>query len=795
MEIKNKKRVRKWVWLIVFSPIILILGALFFVWLFADIPSFEELENPQSNLATQILGDDETIINTFHFENRAYSSYEEVSQNLKDALVATEDVRYYKHSGIDGWSLGRVAVKSFLLQNRRGGGGGSTITQQLAKGLFPRGKSLIISKFKEWITALKLERCYTKDEIMNMYLNQIFFGSNSYGIKSASNTFFGKLPKDLSIEESAVLVGVVNKPSEFNPFRHPEAALKRRNHVLSQMEKYGYITKNQYDSIVQLPIVLADKSSRNRTELNNGLAPYFRDMLRRVMNAQKPKRSDYPYIEDYRADSTAWASDDLYGWLNKNFKPDGSKYDLERDGLKIYTPINPVMQRYAEESVREHLAKLQPQFERDLRTNRKFPFTDGTPDNVIQTIMRRARRWSDRYKHMKDNGESDSSIEKSFSKPVKMRVFAWNKDGYKDTTMTPDDSIRYYKAFLRTALMAIEPESGYVRAYVGGEDYTYFKYDQVMQGQRQVGSTFKPFLYTLAMQRGFSPCDQVLNVSQTFTIGNQVWTPKSTDRKEWIGQVVTLKWGLQMSSNNISAFLMKQFSPQDLVRIAHNMGIKTHLEPVHSLCVGSADIPVYQMVSAYNTFPSRGMYVEPMYVLRIEDKNGRVLTRFDSKKREAINANTAYLMITMMRNVVDRGTAARLRSVYIRGGEIAGKTGTTNDQSDGWFIGYMPKLTVGVWVGAEDRQVHFRSLALGGGSNMALPIWGIFMKKVLDNGTLGVTLNDKFEIPYDYRNKEDEDGCVNLTNGEDFLESLDGEEDSAKNVEIEKDEETFIEEN
>lgn len=802
MVIKNKKRVRKWLWLIVFSPIILLLLIVLYVWMFADIPSFAELEDPQSNLATQILGYDETIINTYHVENRAYSSYEDVSQNLKDALVATEDVRYYDHSGIDGKSLMRVAVKSLVLQNRRSGGGGSTITQQLAKGLFPRGNSLVLSKFKEWITAIKLERCYTKDEIMNMYLNQIFFGSNSYGIKAAANTFFGKLPKDLNVEESALLVGVVNKPSEFNPYRHPQAALKRRNHVLNQMNKYGYLTDAQYDSIVKLPITLADRSGKNRTEISNGLAPYFRDMLKRVMSAEKPKRSSYTYYDDYQADSISWANDELYGWLNKNKKADGSKYDLERDGLKIYTPLNAVMQRYAEDAVREHLAHLQPQFERDLKSNKKYPFNWDTPDNVIETIMRRARRWSDRYQHMKDAGASEKEIEKSFEQPVSMRVFTWKNDGYKDTTMTPNDSIRYYKAFLRTALMAIEPETGYVRAYVGGADYNYFKYDQVMQGKRQVGSTFKPFLYTLAMQRGFSPCDKVLNVSQTFQIGNNVWTPKSTDKKEWIGQVVTLKWGLQMSSNNISAFLMKQFTPRDLVNIAHNMGIKTHLEPVHSLCVGSADIPVYQMVSAYNTFPSKGMYVEPLYVLRIEDKNGRVLTRFNSKKREAINGNTAYLMITMMRNVVDRGTAARIRALYVQGGEIAGKTGTTNDQSDGWFIGYMPKLTVGVWVGAEDRQVHFHSLSLGGGSNMALPIWGIFMKKVLANGTLGVTLDDKFEIPYDYRDKENEDGCMNLTNGEEIFEDLTDEEEMAsrgarakKVVELERDEDDFIENN
>ncbi len=750
MKIKNKSKVRKWLWLIVFSPILAILFCLMLVWLFADIPSFEELEDPKSNLATQIIAQDGTLLNTFHVENRSYISYDELNQSLKDALVATEDVRFYSHSGIDGKSLVRVTIKSIFLGNRRQGGGGSTLSQQLAKGLFPRKKSLIISKFKEWITAIKLERSYTKEEIMSMYLNQVFFGNNSYGIKSASNTFFGKLPKDLTIEESALLVGLVNKPSEFNPIKNPEKSKKRRDHVLSQMKKYGYITKNQHDSLVQIPIKLADKRDRNQTELRNGLAPYFRDMLKRIMSAKEPKRSDYENITEWRVDSISWADNELYGWLNKNFKPDGEKYNLESDGLKIYTPINAIMQRYAEEAVREHLAYLQPIFERDLRNNRQYPFANGTPDNVIKTIMSRAMKWSDRYRNMKEAGASVKEIEMSFNQPQQMRIFAWNKNGYKDTLMTPNDSIRYYKAFLRTALMAIEPGSGYVRAYVGGEDYNYFKYDQVMQGKRQVGSTFKPFLYTLAMQNGFTPCDKALNVPQSFVIGNDVWTPNSTDKPEWIGQTVTLKWGLQMSSNNISAYLMKNFEPSQLVDMAHKMGIKTYLDPVHSLCVGSADIPVYQMVSAYNTLPSKGVNIEPLYVLRIEDKNGRVLTRFSAKKKEAISESTAYTMVNMMRNVVDRGTGARLRAVYIRGGEIAGKTGTTNDQSDGWFIGYMPKLTVGVWVGAEDRQVHFRSLALGGGSNMALPIWGIFMKNVLENGKLGVTLNDKFEIPSGY---------------------------------------------
>ena len=747
MKIKNRKRFIKWLWFIVFSPVLLVLLLLLLVWMFADIPSFEELEDPQSNLATQIIADDGTLLNTYHVENRSYSNYEELSQNLKDALVATEDARFYEHSGVDGKSLVRVAVKSLLMGNRAEGGGGSTLSQQLAKSLFPRGENhgklkLITTKLKEWITAIKLERSYTKEEIMSMYLDAVFFGRNAYGIKSASSTFFGKLPKDLTVEESALLVGMVNKPTKYNPVRNPELSLQRRNHVLRQMNKYGYLTDAQYDSIVKIPITLASKGD---VDMSNGQAPYFRDMLKRVMSAKEPKRSSYANYYDYQQDSIRWKEDPLYGWLNKNFKPDGEPYVLEKDGLKIITPLNAKMQRYAEQAAVEHLKYLQPLFRDDLKYRKNFPFADNTPASVIETLMNRSRRWSDRYKNMKEAGFSEEEIEKSFDVKTKMRVFAWNDKGYIDTTMTPNDSILYFKSFLRTGLMAMEPETGYIRAYVGGANYNYFKYDQVMQGQRQVGSTFKPFLYTLAMQEGFTPCDVAVNLPQSFVTGNSVWTPKGGGN----GATVTLKWGITTSNNNISAYLMKQFGPDALVQMAHNMGLKCYLEPVYSLCVGSADVPVYQMVSAYNTFPSKGVYVEPVYVLRIEDKNGRVLTNFASRKREAIGASTAYTMIGMMRSVVDAGTGARIRR-YIQGGEIAGKTGTTNDNSDGWFIGYVPRLTVGVWVGAEDRQVHFRWTGMGQGASVALPIWAIFMKKVLDDPSIPISIDDHFTKPQGY---------------------------------------------
>ena len=750
---KDKKKVTKWFWILVSFPFVALAVALLLVSLFTHIPSFEELEDPRSNLATQILAEDGEVLTTYHIENRSYVSFDDLSQGLKDAIVATEDARFYDHSGIDFKSLARVGVKSLLLGNRRGGGGGSTLSQQLAKSLFPRdtAKSNIpgarsfmlgVNKLKEWITAVKLERNYTKQEILSMYMNAVFFGSNAYGIKAAANTFFAKEPIDLTIEESALLVGMVNMPTRFNPVRHPDRALTRRNFVLGQMAKYGYITEHQRDSLRKLPITL-DYQKQDHIA---GRAPYFRDMLKKLMNAKEPKRNNYSNYEDYQSDSLQWMTDPLYGWINKNPKPDGTKYNLDKDGLKIYTPINAKMQQYAEEAVAEHLGKdLQPQFNRELKWKNNKPFDNSTSKEVIETIMKQARRWSDRYRAMKNGGMPEKEILQSFDKPVKMRVFSWR--GEIDTVMTPNDSIRYYKSFLRAGFLAMEPGTGNVKAYVGGNNYKYFKYDQVRQGKRQVGSTFKPFLYTLAMQGGYTPCDKVVNVPQSFVIGEDIWTPKSTDKPEWIGRTVTLKWGLTKSSNNISAYLMKQFGPEALVNMAHTMGIKVWLDPVYSLCVGSADVPVYQMVSAFNTYPGQGVYTEPLFVTRIEDKNGNVLSTFTSRKREAISEKTAYLMVNLMQGVVNEGTAARIRYKYVPQGAVAGKTGTTNDQSDGWFIGYLPKLTAGVWVGAEDRQVHFAGLALGGGSNMALPIWGIFMKKVLEDGKLGVTKEDQFVIP------------------------------------------------
>ena len=760
----TKKKISKWFWILVISPFALLMFLVLLVWMFADIPSFAELENPDNKLATQIIAEDGEILTTFHIENRTYVSYDELSANLVHAAVATADGRFYRHSGIDFIGLGRVLFKTILLSNSSQGGG-STITQQLAKTLYPRAEmekkipgiyhiKMVWTKLKEWITAVKLERDYTKDEIMTMYLNSIFFGSGAYGVRAASETFFGKHPSELTIEESAMLVGMVNKPTRYNPALNPDKALVRRNFVIGQMEKAGYFddqakaagvkTTAFRDSIRQIPIEL----NYQVQDHNSGHAPYFRDMVRRVMSAKKPKRSSYSVPEDYTADSLSWATDDLYGWLEKNKKADGTPYDLDRDGLRIYTTINYKMQKYAEEAVQERMRDLQADFRKDLRHKTNKPFSNDIDAPTRDRLMQQARKWSDRYRVLKKKGLNDSQIFKTFSEPVNMRVFAYNKKGYIDTTMTPDDSIRYYKSILRTAFVAMEPGTGHVKAYVGGPDYRYFKYDNVRQGKRQVGSTIKPFLYTLAMQEGLTPCTKVTNVPVTFlTPGGETWTPRSTDKEEWIGKTVTLKWGLTNSSNNISAFLMKQYGPEAMADMMRRMGIQSHVDEVPSLCVGPADLTLWEMVAAYNTFPSRGVYVTPLFVTRIEDRQGNVLSEFTNRKREAIAESTAYLMVNLMEGVVQGGTASRLRYRYNLTGEIAGKTGTTNDNSDGWFIGYTPTLVAGVWTGAEDRQVHFQSITYGQGAHMSLPTWGIFMKKVLADGTLGISADDRFVAP------------------------------------------------
>ena len=761
MKDSTKKKIVKWFWIILVAPFALVFLLVLLVWLFARIPSFEELEHPDSKLATQVLSDDGQVLTTFHIENRTFVSYEELSPYLVHAAIATEDARFYRHSGIDTKGLMRVFFKTLLMRDSSQGGG-STITQQLAKSLYPRrevhskvpGWSAVVmvwTKLKEWITAVKLERNYTKEEIVDMYLNSVFFGSSAYGIRAASETFFDKLPIEVNVEEAATLIGMVNKPTRYNPAINPEKALSRRNFVLGRMaqnsyKKKGlYLPKDQLDSLQALPIVLNFQVQDH----NAGLAPYFRDLLRRELNAQKPKRSSYQYEEDYEYDLQRWEQEEFYGWLNKNKKANGEPYDLDRDGLRIYTTINYKMQKYAEEAVSEWMGgNLQKSFDRELKWKNHPPFANDTEPAVRERLMKNARRWSDRYRTQIKAGVPEEEILAQFKEKVPMRVFAYNKKGYVDTVMTPDDSIRYYKGILRCGFVAMEPGTGHVKAYVGGPNYRWFKYDNVSQGKRQVGSTIKPFLYTLAMQEGMSPCDRTVCVPQSFlaTDGTE-WTPRSTDKDEWIGKSVTLKWGLTHSSNNISAYLMKQFGPHAMAEMMHKMGIHSHVDEVYSLCVGPADLSPYEMVAAYNTFPSKGVYISPMYVTRIEDADGNVLGEFTNRKREAIGERTAYLMANLMEGVVNHGTAYRLRGYYALKGDIAGKTGTTNDNSDGWFIGYTPSITAGVWVGGEDRQVHFNSIALGGGANMALPIWGIWMKKCVADGSFGFGESETFIAP------------------------------------------------
>ncbi len=739
-----KKKIVKWFWFLLVTPFAALILLLILVWAFADIPSIEQLENPDTKLATQVIAEEGEILTTYHIENRTFVSYEELAPSLVQAAVATEDKRFYEHSGVDLQSLGRVLFKT-LLSHDSSQGGGSTITQQLAKTLYPRGEhvgkaKMVWIKLKEWITAIKLERNYTKEEIVDMYLNAIFFGSNSYGISSAASQFFGKKPSELLTEESAVLVGMVNKPTRYNPAINPESALRRRNLVLERMGEMKYITPEERDSLKALPIVLATRKGDRTT----GIGPYFRDMLRRTMNAEAPRRSSYYFYEDYQVDSLLWADDPVYGWLNKNFKSDGTPYDLDRDGLRIYTTINYKMQRYAEEAITEHLGKdLQPAFWRELKYRRNPPFMADTEKSVIEKNMQQARRWSDRNRMMKASGYSQQEIDASFDKPVRMRVFTWEAPGYKDTTLTPNDSIRYYKSFFRAAFMAIEPGTGHIRAYVGGPDYRYFKYDNVRQGKRQVGSTIKPFLYTQAMESGMTPCDAVLNSPVVIATGTEeeTWSPQDPHAD---GTMVDLTWGLAHSSNSVSAYLMKQLGAPSMVSMMRKMGIGGFVDPVVALCVGSADLSVYDMVTAYNTYPSGGVYTSPIFVTRIEDSDGNVLGQFSDRRREALSVRATGEMIHMMRAVVDAGTGVRLRVKYGLKGEIAGKTGTTNDNSDGWFIGYTPRITAGVWVGAEDRYVHFASTNLGQGANMALPIWGIWMKKVLSDPTLGISETDVF---------------------------------------------------
>lgn len=719
------------------------------------MPPVEDLQNPINRFATQIYSADGKVIGTWNFnrENRVCVSYNDISPYLVQALVATEDVRFYDHSGVDFIALGRAIVKRGLF-GQASAGGGSTITQQLAKQLYSEtAKSTMqraLQKPIEWVIAVKLERNYTKEEIIALYLNYFDFLHNAVGIKTAANTYFNKEPRDLNIEEAATLIGLCKNPSLFNPVRYPDRCRERRNVVLDQMRKAGYISDAEYAQHVESPLTL----DFHRTDHKDGVAPYLREFLRVYMSAERPQLSNYPSWNrrQFVIDSIAWVNDPLYGWCNKNRKKDGSPYNLNADGLKVYTTIDSRMQRYAEEAVYAHVARyLQPEFFKEQKGKPNAPFTSALTQKQVNQIMERAVLQSERYRALKAAGASNEEIHRSFHTPTEMTLFTYHGDI--DTMMAPIDSIRYVKSYLRAGFMSMDPKTGAVKAYVGGLDYTHFMYDMVTGGRRQVGSTIKPFLYALAMENGFTPCSMAPNVQQTYTVGNQTWTPRNANRKRY-GEMVTLKWGLAQSNNWISAYLMSKLNPQQFVTKLHEFGIDNpEIVPSMALCLGPCEVSVAEMVSAYTTFVNKGIRSAPMFVSRIEDNEGNVITDFQPRMNEVINAESADRMLVLLKGVVDGGTAGRLRYRYNFTGEIGAKTGTTNRNADAWFMGFTPQLVSGCWVGGEDRDIHFDTMRMGQGATMALPIWANFMKKVYADPSLPYDETAKFDLPPDY------DGC------------------------------------
>lgn len=758
MSIKSNPNVRylRILWAIFIFPIVLVtvLFILISEGKLGYLPSFEDLENPQNNLASEIYSEDSVLLGKFFIENRTFVEYEDLSPSLINALIATEDIRFKNHSGIDIRGLGRVLFKTIL--GGQNTGGGSTITQQLAKNLFDtrviKGKNkisrsinLVIIKFKEWHTAVRLEKYYTKNEILVMYLNTVSFGHEAFGIKSASRIFFDTTPDSLKVEQAAILVGTLRAPTFYSPVLNPENSLKRRNVVLRQMAKNGFIAQEVCDSITVIPIELNYKVQSH----NVGYGTHFRTFIRTVMMASRPEKEDYYTYSRYQEDSVKWETDPLYGWCNKNFKPDGTPYNLYRDGIRIYSAINYKMQKYAEEAVDTHLGgTLQKEFFINQKGNRKAPFSDDLTYQDIDRIMMQSVRRTDTYRNLRAKGLEQDSIMKIFNTPRRMTVFSWNGD--RDTVMSPLDSVRYYKYFLRAGFMAMEPSTGLVRAYVGGHNYKYFQYDQVTQGKRQVGSTIKPFLYTLAMQEGDKPCDLVPNTPVTFADHDSTWTPRNSGNFDMEGKMVTLKWGLAHSVNYISAALVKKYNPQAIIDIIRKMGVTSKIDAVPSVIYGTSDISLVEMVGSFNAFTNKGVFVQPVYVTRIEDKNGNLLANFQPQQVEAISEKTAYLMVQLLRAVVDRGTGGRLRWFFNFTGEMGGKTGTTQNQSDGWYIGITPKLTAGVWVGAEDRSIHFDNLGQGSGGYMALPIYGYFFQKVYADSSLNISQEEIFPAPPDF---------------------------------------------
>lgn len=717
------------------------------------LPPLEELQNPKNSFASEIISSDMQSLGRYYkYENRIGVQYSDLSPVLIDALIATEDVRFYEHTGVDFKSMFRAVLKLGRA------GGGSTLTQQLAKQLWsPRANNIIeraMQKPIEWVIATKLERLYSKEEILLMYLNQFDFLYNAVGIQSASQVYFSTTPAKLKIEEAAMLVGMCKNPSLYNPMRYPERAIGRRNTVLSQMEKYGFIDQNTRDSIAAIPLQLKYSSVDHK----QGLAPYLREYLRGVLTAKEPKESNYSEWnkQQYELDKWQWDNNPVYGFCEKNHKPDGSKYDLYQDGLKIYTTIDSRMQRYAEEAVDEHMQEQQKAFFKELKRKKNAPFSRDLTQQEVDGIMSRSMRQTERYRLMRKAGISADSIQKAFHTPQDMRLFTYER-GLIDTIMSPYDSIRWQKSFLRCGFMSMDPHTGHVKAYVGGPNFTHFQYDMVTKGRRQVGSTVKPYLYTLAMDEGLWPCEKTINQPITLIDGNgKEWTPRDTHDKNQ-GDTVTLTWGLQNSSNWISAYLMSLFTPEQLVKMMRSFGIQGQLDPVISLCLGPCEVSVEEMVDAYTTFANKGIRTEPLYITHIEDNNGNVIGLFTPKTHEVISEITTYKMIYMLRAVMDHGTGVRVRYKYGIQAPMGGKTGTTNNNSDGWFMCFTPSLVNGAWVGGEDRAIHFDNLAQGQGASMALPICALYMQKVLSDSTLGYEPHEQFDIPTWFNPNE---GCI-----------------------------------
>ena len=738
------------------------------------MPPVEDLENPNYKFATEVFSEDGKVLGTYSYskENRVFVGYNDLSPNIINALIATEDVRFAEHSGIDAYALTRAVVKRGILMQKNAGGG-STITQQLSKQLYsPSADNVMERLFQkpiEWVIAVKLERYYTKEEILTMYLNKFDFLNNAVGIKTAAFTYFGCEPKDLKIEEAATLVGMCKNPSLYNPVRYNERSRGRRNVVLDQMRKAGYITEDERDSLQALPL----KLKYNRVDHKEGLATYFREYLRGVLTAKKPDKANYRgwQMQKYYEDSLDWENNPLFGWCEKNTKKDGTKYNLYTDGLKIYTTLDSRMQQYAEDAVTEHLKELQGYFFKEKKGAKKAPYTFRLTQEQVDEILGRAMRLSDRYRLMKKAGATEAEIKKAFDTPEEMSVFSW--EGEKDTIMTPMDSIRYYKFFLRAGFMSMDPRSGHVKAYVGGPNYHYFQYDMAMVGRRQVGSTIKPFLYTLAMENGFSPCDEVRHVEYTLIDENgKPWTPRNANKK-LIGDMVTVKWGLANSDNWITAYLMSKLNPYNLKRLIHTFGVRNRdIVPSVSLCLGPCEISVGEMVSAYTAFPNKGIRVAPLFVTRIEDNDGNVLATFAPEMQEVISVSSAYKMLVMLRAVVNEGTGGRVRRLGVKA-DMGGKTGTTNYNADGWFMGFTPSLVSGCWVGGEDRDIHFDTMLHGQGASMALPIWTKYMVKVLGDKSLGYDENETFQLPEGYDPCKDDVNLEGDTHIEEPIEGLD----------------------